>query len=329
MKKSKKKKKAPRKPIQAYAFIDTNIFLDFYRANNEATIKLLRKLDKVSNRIICTYQVEMEFLKNRQAEFLKTIRESQIDFDASLPAVMGDSKLYSALKSAKKDLKVRRKNINDKANNILKTPSSNDPIFSTLENIFSSKSEHVLTRDMKIRHKIKRLAWRRFVLGYPPRKNKDTSIGDALNWEWFIHISKELSGKFIIVSRDGDYGVAYNNRYFLNDALKAEFRDRVGKKSISYTHKLSDALKLLEVHVTEEEVESEEQQISSLDETDTYSGITLSDRLSHSGISNAMVRVFEQQKAISERLKSVYQPFNNSELTNAMKRIQDMYKKIK
>ena len=53
------------RPIQAYAFVDTNIFLDFYRTGNEASLSLLEKLKAVKDRILSTYQVEMEFLKNR------------------------------------------------------------------------------------------------------------------------------------------------------------------------------------------------------------------------------------------------------------------------
>jgi predicted nucleic acid-binding protein len=56
---AKKRKRAPR---QVYAFIDTNIFLDFYRDSNEATLSLLERLKPVRDRVISTYQVEMEFL---------------------------------------------------------------------------------------------------------------------------------------------------------------------------------------------------------------------------------------------------------------------------
>lgn len=251
-----------KKPIKAYAFIDTNIFLDFYRSQNETSLSLLRKLEGVKERIICTYQVEMEFLKNRQNAIIDNLSVSSLSIDARLPAVMDDSQLSSILKKEKKELEKRKKELQKRITNIIKNPAKYDPIYKSLESIFNSNNDHVLTRDMKIRHKIKRLAWRRFMLGYPPRKGSDTSIGDALNWEWFIHCCSELKGKFIIVSRDSDYGAQYNGEVFLNDALKSEFRDRVGRKSVIYTTKLSEALKLLEVSVTAEE-ESEEEQIIS------------------------------------------------------------------
>lgn len=253
--------KKKNKPLKVYAFIDTNIFLDFYRSKNETSLSLLKKLEGVKERIICTYQVEMEFLKNRQSAIIDNSNENNLNIDARLPAVMGDSQLSTILKKEKKEIEKRKKELQKRIVNIIKSPSNYDPVYKSLESIFSSENNHVLTRDMKIRHKIKRLAWRRFMLGYPPRKGKDTSIGDALNWEWFIHCCKNLKGKFIIVSRDSDFGATYNGHSFLNDALKSEFRDRVGRKSVTYTTKLSEALKLLEVSITPEEEKSEEDQI--------------------------------------------------------------------
>ncbi len=250
-----------KKPIKVYAFIDTNIFLDFYRSQNETSLTLLKKLEGVKEHVICTYQVEMEFLKNRQRAITDNLNDKSLSIDSRLPAVMDDSNLSNALKKEKKELEKRKKELKKRIANIIENPAGYDPIYKSLEAIFSSENEHVLTRNMKIRHKIKRLAWRRFILGYPPRKSNDTSIGDALNWEWFIHCAKRYPGKYIIVSRDADFGVNYNDKSYLNDALKAEFRDRVGKKSITYTTKLSDALKMMEVSVTPDEEKFEEEQI--------------------------------------------------------------------
>jgi predicted nucleic acid-binding protein len=59
----------PRPPV---VFIDTNIFLDFYRSEGEAGISLLRRIDLLHEHLITTDQVEVEFLSNRQ----KVISES-------------------------------------------------------------------------------------------------------------------------------------------------------------------------------------------------------------------------------------------------------------
>ena len=255
-------KKTPKKKTQVYAFIDTNIYLDFYRANNEASISLFEKLKKVKHRIISTYQVEMEFLKNRQSAILDSLSKIKFTDSVILPAVLSSDTLLNSLKKYKIQGEKKKKNIDKKVIYLLRNPQKNDKIFQVLNDIFTSPSDHVLTRDMLIKRQIKRLAWRRFILGYPPRKGRDNSTGDALNWEWIIHCAKKNPGKMVILSKDSDYGNSLGNEFFLNDQLKREFRDRVGpKKTIIFTQKLSQALKELDIHVTPEEEEAEQDQI--------------------------------------------------------------------
>lgn len=257
---AKKTTKKKAKPIQAWAFIDTNIYLDFYRSNNEARTPLLEKIQKVSDRIISTYQVQMEFLKNRQNELLKSVQQIK-NPNVQIPGVMGDGHISTTTNKIKKESKKRDKYLVSRVENMLTQPNSHDQVYQALDAVFTSPNDHVLKRDMDIRHKIKRLACKRFMLGYPPRKNNDTSVGDALNWEWIINCAERMQGRFYIVSRDGDFGCTYKNKQYLNDQLKLEFRERVGKKSIIYTHRPSDVLKALEIKVTEEELKAESEMI--------------------------------------------------------------------
>lgn len=257
-----KKSAAEKRSIQAWAFIDTNIYLDFYRSSNEARIPLLKKIETVSDRIISTYQVQMEFLKNRQYELLKTVNEIKSP-DIQTPAVVSDGRIQSATEKIKKEAKKRQSYLTNRVKLMLTQPNSYDQVFQTLDSVFSSPHEHVLKRSMQIRNQIKRLAWKRFMLGYPPRKKNDTSIGDALNWEWIIHCAKQIQGRFYIVSRDGDFGCTFKNEHYLNDQLKVEFRERVGQKSIILTKKPSDVLKALEINVTKDELEAEEEMVLS------------------------------------------------------------------
>lgn len=255
-------KKKAQKPIQAWAFIDTNIYLDFYRSNNDARLQLLEKIESSAERIISSYQVQMEFLKNRQSVLLKTVADLKIG-GSQVPAVVSDGHILSSTKKIKEAAKKREKYLRTRVERMLNQPKTHDKVFQVLDTIFSSDAAHVLTRDMDIRHVMKRLAWRRFILGYPPRKNSDTSIGDALNWEWIIHCAKKLKGRFYIVSRDTDFGAEFNKKQYLNDQLKAEFRERVGNKSIVLTNRPSDVLKALEITVTQEELDAEEEMITS------------------------------------------------------------------
>ncbi|WP_425396472.1 PIN domain-containing protein [Aeoliella sp.] len=247
--------------MPSYAFVDTNIFLDFYRSGNGATLKLLERLKPVKDRIICTYQVEMEFLKNRQNVLLESYKKIKNPELPQPPAIFADSATNTSLKSISKEAQKKTKLLKKRIVTLLRQPKSNDVVYQVLEEIFHSESEHVLTRDMDIRHRVKRKAHRRFLLGYPPRKASDTSYGDALNWEWFLTCARELRGKFIIVSRDGDYGITIDDQSYLNDQLFQEFRDRVGQKSIIFTNRLSSALEAMDVAVPSKEVEAESQQL--------------------------------------------------------------------
>jgi predicted nucleic acid-binding protein len=300
-KETRKTSKKKPKPIQAYAFIDTNLFLDFYRSSNEANLSLLEKLNTVRGRIISTYQVEMEFLKNRQTTLLGAIKEVRAEITGSVPAVITDSHTKEALKRLRDDGGKRVKMLKTKVEKVLANPNINDRVYQVLEGIFSSEESHVLTRDMTERQQIKRRALRRFLLGYPPRKSNDTSCGDALNWEWIIECSKNLKGRIYLVSRDGDYGCEHDGKFYLNDHLKKEFRDRVGNKSIVFTRKLSDALKALEVHVTKQEEEAEDRALSKVTSPKWTPSLSISDEFTKS-IQEAVnpFRSEEFQRAIQE-----------------------------
>jgi predicted nucleic acid-binding protein len=252
-----------RAPRQVYAFIDTNIFLDFYRDSNEATLSLLERLKPLRERVISTYQVEMEFLKNRQRVLVESLGKVKDQTSPSVPAIFADSATHASMRALNKTAGRKAALIRKRIVNLLKNPRQNDVVYQTLAEVFQSTSGHVLTRDMDIRQKIKRLAWRRFLLGYPPRKQSDTSYGDALNWEWIVYCGTQLQGRILIVSRDSDYGSVVQSNHFLNDQLLQEYRDRVGpRKSISYTSRLSDALKALHVHVPQNEIDAEAAAIS-------------------------------------------------------------------
>ena len=61
--------------IRKLQFVDANIWLDFYRARTEAALSLLKHLEAIAPEIIVTYQLEMEFKKNRQQAILEGMQE--------------------------------------------------------------------------------------------------------------------------------------------------------------------------------------------------------------------------------------------------------------
>jgi predicted nucleic acid-binding protein len=242
-------------------FVDTNIFLDLYRIrNSDISLKYLHLLEKHKDKLIISSQVEMEYKKNRQKTILKSLKSySSPDRDKlTPPALVANIQAAKIINKKKKEISTQQKKISEKIVKILKNPSVNDEVFKILQRIFKHKSPYNLDRKNKKLLQIQRFAKKRFIIGCPPRKRDDTTIGDAVNWEWIIDCSKESGKDIIIVSRDEDYGLFYNNQSYLNDWLSLEFKERVSRKrKLTLTKKLSEALKAVNAPVTDKMIEAE------------------------------------------------------------------------
>ena len=167
------------------------------------------------------------------------------------------------IKKNKKEITKQQKLVSEKIRNILEKPTNHDEVYKLLQRIFKHKSDFNLNRGSKRRFAIRRLARKRFCLGYPPKKKDDNSVGDAINWEWIVQCAIDSGKDIVIVSRDGDYEASYNNKWFLNDWLHQEFKQRVSRKrKILLTGKLSEALKIVHANVTKEMKAAEAQIIS-------------------------------------------------------------------
>jgi hypothetical protein len=258
-----KAKKIPE--MDALLFVDTNILLDFYRIRkSDISMKYLAQLEACQERLIIGSQIEMEYKKNRQ----KVIIESLTQFSTpdwgklSTPALVADLQAAKMIEKKCKEITDQSKIVNAKIQKILTNPSQNDPVFQSLQRLFKSNSSYNLNRESEKRFTIRRLARKRFCLGYPPRKSNDTSIGDAINWEWIVQCAIDSAKDVVIVTRDSDYGVIYNGQSYLNDWLKQEFQQRVSqRRKILLTPQLSVGLKIVHAAVTEEMEKAEQQLI--------------------------------------------------------------------
>lgn len=255
------KKNAPE--IEPIIFIDTNIFLDFYRARKtDTSLKYLEKIEKITDKLIITNQIEMEYKKNRQQVILETINKSFTGIDSSAaPALISEMKAVEMIAKLKKEAKKQEKNITKKIEKILTNPTNNDKVYQSFQRIFKEANNFKLTSYSEKWSSIKDLANDRFTLGYPPRKKNDTSCGDAINWEWIVECAVTSGKDIIIVTRDSDYGVLYNNQMYLNDWLSNEFKTRISqKRKILITNSLASALKYFKI-VVSKELESEEEEV--------------------------------------------------------------------
>ena len=246
--------------IQKLLFVDTNIWLDFYRARNDVYLTLLEKVEGIAERIIVTHQLETEYKTNRQAAILDGMSVLKAPLRIPSIGVLANAKAFEMVGKDIKRAGDRVKKLEAKLVRFLAKPADVDPVYRACHRIFHKNDALVLTRQDDRRVEIRERAYRRFLHGCPPRKRNDTSIGDAINWEWMIQCALDANAELVIVSRDTDYGATFNGVSYINDHLKQEFSNRVSQKRelLLYT-KLSDALKHFHVTVSKAQVDAEKE----------------------------------------------------------------------
>jgi predicted nucleic acid-binding protein len=243
------------------AFVDTNVFLDFYRSPGESVTRQTALLEKNVNKIIMTDQVRMEFLKNRQKVIIESIKKIEKYKKPSLPSIIQEYRSALTFTRKVEELEWYHNKIKEKIERDLHNPSGNDPVYVAVKRIFDHNGSLNLQRPDRARYSVRNLARKRFALGYPPRKNGDNSIGDAINWEWIIQcaLNTPASTGIMIVTRDQDFGITYNKETYLNDWLTREFKDRVSRqREIRITARLNDYFKLINENITKEDTDAED-----------------------------------------------------------------------
>lgn len=253
---------ATHKVLDTLLFVDTNVLLDFYRIRkSDVSTKYLEQLEACRDRLIVGSQVEMEYKKNRQRVILEALSNFGTPDWAKLtaPALVSDLQAVKMVEKKKKEIQEQKNKVMEKIRNILGDPTHHDPVYQCLQRLFKHSSPYNLVRPMKERLSIRALARKRFILGYPPRKQADTSIGDSVNWEWIVHCSQKSGKHVVIVTRDTDYGVSFDGKSYINDYLRQEFSERVSqKRKLILTDKLSAGLKIVHAAVTKEMEEEED-----------------------------------------------------------------------
>lgn len=208
-------------------FIDTNIFLDFYRINNNDNInEILREMKKYKKFFINTEQSRDEFMRNRERtieEFVKNLNAQKYQlFNNNFIVTFDEYEDYSnAVKNANKFIKV----ITDKCKSLVENIEF-DPIYSVYSNSYLENNFYKRT------NKIIDSAIKRKFIGNPPVSNKNTCC-DEIIWETLLEYCDE---DLIIVSRDETF---HNNSRFLKDEyLKKK------NKILQVVSTISDAINL-------------------------------------------------------------------------------------
>jgi hypothetical protein len=259
MRRRTKGRRRPPSTSKYLVFVDTNKFLDFYRTSSESSLVTLRHLVTISEHVITSHQIEMEFLKNRHAAITGSLANLVAPTIGAIPAFLHESP-NTVIRDSLDKIKAEVQRLKALTVKMLQEPTSADEVYKLCHRIFNNRrsqnclrptrSNSTLIDELTVR------ASKRFQLGHPPRKNNDTSMGDAFNWEWVLHCAGRERSNVILVTSDHDYGKTVDGKTYLNDFLRVEFKKAIGSELI-LTNRLTDALKQMDVSVSKKEVQAE------------------------------------------------------------------------
>ncbi len=235
--------------------IDSNIYLDFYRSNNES-IKIFDEIIKNSDHIILTDQIIQEFYRNRET-ILKNILvkfESESKIENFSSEFLKGLKDFSSLLEIQKKYNNYRKKVKSELQNIIDDPYSDEVFLKFEELVNKLRGNILLTND-----EILSLARDRKSVGNPPASDK-YSVGDEINWELLL---KNSENDITIVGRD---------RTFIDNIsfLKLEFNRKTGRQIYGPFMKITDALNSIGIVEGEEILQLENKQIEQIKLFDSF-----------------------------------------------------------
>lgn len=222
-----------------YVFIDTNIYLNFYRRaeHNHAALEKLRVyIRKDQIKLIVTDQVTGEFIRRRpdainevetKIEGLRNAFVYNLNDIESLPSYTGGKKTKGKLSEiVKRYRKEIDSEINQLSSKYKKSVIGSNAPTNRLIRILFNNAVSIVASDEIIQRSTNRTQ-----RGFPPRKGSG-SIGDAINWEILLgHFSQY---DLIVVSGDGDYSNNHD-KTIINPYLEYEWEHKFHKKVKLYT----------------------------------------------------------------------------------------------
>jgi hypothetical protein len=140
-------------------FIDTNIFLDFYRQRGrEGGLAILSRVDEHHDVLITSDQVQMEFKKNRQRVILEAFLAMKgVEWGGLTPPLfLSESKTYKGIQTGRKRIDELAKRLKMRLSKVLQEPTRNDPVYRVAQRLFSNKSDLNLSRDKDVRLELRR-----------------------------------------------------------------------------------------------------------------------------------------------------------------------------
>ena len=225
--------------------IDTNIFLDMYRANIQKDIKtIMQFLYQNKKYFITTEQSINEFLRNRR----KVLNEALDDFKKKTNIDNGTTTFLRSLASFKKyddslkKFQEQKKNIIEEIKDKIENPQ-NDDVFSKFKKL--CKADNVILLSDEIIDS----AIRRKFAGNPPMSDKKTCC-DEIIWESLLSHETEQKEDLIIVSNDGTF--SDDGEFLCN-----EYKTKTGK-DLTVCKEIIEAYRIVGVKPSKKTEQAEE-----------------------------------------------------------------------
>jgi predicted nucleic acid-binding protein len=133
----------------ALIFIDTNVFLDYYRVRGDTgTLSLLKHVDTHRQQIITTGQVEMEFKKNRQRVILESLKNLKAPEWASLtaPPFLAEPRAIGILRRHRTSTEQQVRKMQTQIERVLRNPAQHDTVYAITQRLFKAESPYNLDR---------------------------------------------------------------------------------------------------------------------------------------------------------------------------------------
>lgn len=216
-------------------YIDTNIYLEYFRENSAERLAPLRELIKLLQakkvELLIPTQTREEYLRNKSriAEATRSaLVKKQNETKFVTPAILDEKlKAVKEVKNSSEKLKQAYKLLIKKYDEALEKEETDAEIL--IGQVFS------LGKTIEETELIVKRAYSRYMKGNPPRKS-DNSYGDAIIWETLLENAKE--DKITIISKDGDFidffkGTPMLSRYLLNEWKSKKQKDAVLYRSLA------------------------------------------------------------------------------------------------
>lgn len=217
----------------AKLYIDTNIYLDFYRSATEP-IALIRQLEAYSEHIVMTEQTVDEFFRNRNRVLNLLIKEIEVSSSIRIhtTSAISHTQPYLRWKDSKDTTRKHAQELTAQVREWQKD-GTKDAVLAAFVALFEKCTVYVTNPDHIDRAKTRKL------LGMPPTSPDKHTIGDEVIWETLID---QIDDDIVIVSRDITFSenalllsaywshVHKGKRLFVDSSLSDGLR-RIGKTS--------------------------------------------------------------------------------------------------